>query len=91
MPTQASTDRRKKIAMRLARIEGQVRAVRARVEDGASCEAIATQMTAARHALDRAFFDMLACSLLNQVETKPSAAAVRASTDELARLLVKFA
>jgi DNA-binding FrmR family transcriptional regulator len=39
---------------RLSRIEGQVRGVRKMVEDGRDCEAILTQVLAARTALERA-------------------------------------
>lgn len=88
---QDSYDGRRKVAARLARIEGQLRGVKSLVENGAGCEEIAMQMTAARRALDRAFYEMLACSLLTHVGEDPSATAVRQSTDELARLLVKFA
>lgn len=84
-------DGRKKIVTRLARIEGQVRGIKALVENGAECEDIAMQMTAARRALDRAFYEMLACSLMNQLEEDSAIADVRESTDELMRLLVKFA
>ncbi|EIL96899.1 hypothetical protein RHOFW104T7_15600 [Rhodanobacter thiooxydans] len=82
---------RKKVALRLARVEGQLRGIKALVEGGADCEDIAMQMTAARRALDRAFYEMLACSLLSHVDEEPSPATVRESTGELMRLLVKFA
>jgi DNA-binding FrmR family transcriptional regulator len=39
---------------RLARIEGQVRGVRRMIEEGRDCEAILTQVLAARTALERA-------------------------------------
>ncbi len=91
MRTQDNENGRRKIATRLARIEGQLRGVKSLIEDGASCEEIAMQMTAARRALDRAFYEMLACSLLTHVEGASGPEDIRASTDELARLLVKFA
>jgi DNA-binding FrmR family transcriptional regulator len=77
MPVQNIDVRRKKVATRLARIEGQVRGVKSLVEQGADCEAIGVQMTAARRALDRAFYEMLACSLLNEVEDATSAQKIR--------------
>ncbi|TAL74887.1 MAG: transcriptional regulator [Rhodanobacter sp.] len=88
---QEISESRKKVALRLARVEGQLRGIKGLVEGGAECEDIATQMTAARRALDRAFYEMLACSLLRHVDEEPSPAAVRESTNELMRLLVKFA
>ena len=51
------------IGMRLRRVEGQIRGVLRMVEGGESCENIAQQLAAARQALDRAFFEMMACSL----------------------------
>ncbi|MBS0570286.1 MAG: metal-sensitive transcriptional regulator [Proteobacteria bacterium] len=88
---QAESDARKKIATRLARIEGQLRGVKALVQNGADCEQVAVQMTAARRALDRAFYEMLACSFIAHVEDGSGPAELRASSDELARLLVKLA
>jgi DNA-binding FrmR family transcriptional regulator len=44
----------RQILDRLARIEGQVRGVRKMVEEGRDCEAILTQVLAARTALERA-------------------------------------
>ncbi len=84
-------DGRKKVATRVARVEGQLRGIKTLIENGATCEEIAMQMTAARRALDRAFYEMLACSLLLHVEEAANPEEIRASTDELARLLVKFA
>jgi DNA-binding FrmR family transcriptional regulator len=83
-------DRRRRLLVRLARIEGQVRGIRTMIEGDVECEQVATQLTAARRALDRAFYDMLACSLINHVEHAHDMDEVRASTDELARLLAKF-
>lgn len=46
---------------RLARVEGQLRGVQKLIADDADCEKILQQMTASRKALDRAFFEMMAC------------------------------
>ena len=54
------------------------------------CEDVAVQLTAARRALDRAFYDMLACSLLDQVAAASHIKDVRASVNEMARLLAKM-
>lgn len=50
-----------KILARLKRAEGQVRGIAQMVERGDDCEQLAQQMSAVRKALDRAFFDMMAC------------------------------
>ena len=61
-------DPRTKRAMevRLARIEGQVRAVQRMVAQDEECEQIALQLAAARKALDRAFYEMIACMIRAQ-------------------------
>ena len=46
---------------RLKRVEGQVRGLQAMLERDAECEDVAVQMTAARKALDRTFYNMLSC------------------------------
>lgn len=51
------------IGLRLRRVEGQIRGVLRMVEGGESCENIAQQLAAARQALDRAFIEMMVCSL----------------------------
>ena len=50
-----------KVMARLKRAEGQVRAVIAMVEREDDCEQVAQQLSAARKALDRAFYDLIAC------------------------------
>jgi CsoR family transcriptional regulator, copper-sensing transcriptional repressor len=82
---------RRRIITRLSRVEGQLRGIKTMIENEATCEEVVQQMTAARRALDRAFYEMLACSLLTQVDGSTDTADIRASTEELARLLVKFA
>ena len=64
------------LVLRLKRIEGQLRGIQAMIEDGADCEQVVQQMSASRRALDKAFFNMLACA----IESDSSAA----------RLLAKF-
>ena len=52
---------------RLARIEGQLRGVQKLVDQDADCEKVIQQMTAARKALDKAFYEMLACVIEHRV------------------------
>lgn len=56
------TQRKGAMLSRLKRIEGQVRALAGMVEREEDCERIAQQMAAARKALDRAFYEMIACA-----------------------------
>lgn len=55
------------VVNRLKRIEGQVRALIDMVESGRPCEDVAQQMSAARKAMDKVFFRMMACSVMESV------------------------
>ena len=83
---------KKALVLRLRRVEGQLRGIQAMVEKGADCERVTQQLSAARHALDKAFFQVLACAL----QSVPAAQGARgkAIVDErlaqAAELLAKF-
>ncbi len=70
-PASATTvhrsEHQRDIINRLRRIEGQVRALTDMIESGRSCEEVAQQMSAARKAMDKAFYRMMACSMLEAV------------------------
>ncbi len=68
-------ERKDRVLARLKRAEGQVRAVCGMVEREEDCERVAQQLAAVRKALDRAFYDMLACA--TQRELAASGAADR--------------
>lgn len=61
------SEHQRDIINRLRRIEGQVRALTEMIESGRSCEEVAQQMSAARKAMDKAFYRMMACSMLEAV------------------------
>ena len=82
--------RRQRVVSRLARIEGQVRGIQGMIADNRPCEQVALQLTAARRALDKAFYEMIACSLITKVDTSADMDEVRQSTEKMAKLLVKF-
>ncbi|MGE5104083.1 MAG: metal-sensing transcriptional repressor [Betaproteobacteria bacterium] len=73
---------------RLARAEGQVRAIRRMIAAGESCEDIALQLAAARKALDRAFYEMVSC----MIRSDPPAGVGnrRAHASKVAELLARF-
>lgn len=77
---------------RLARVEGQVRGIQRLISEDADCEKVAQQMTAARRALDKAFHEMLACMIeqdvLGTLESNDSAVE---SMAEIKRILSKYA
>jgi DNA-binding FrmR family transcriptional regulator len=90
MPKPIMHDEEMKKAMdaRLARIEGQVRAVRRMIDEDEPCGDIAQQLAAARKALDRAFYEMVSC----MIRQEPSAGdrARSAHAEEVAELLARF-
>ena len=67
-PAMHDPEAKKGMDARLARIEGQVRAVRRMIGEDQSCEAIAQQLSAARRALDRAFYEMVSCMIRHDSE-----------------------
>ena len=79
-PTMHDPEAKKAMDARLARIEGQVRAVRRMIEEDRTCENIAQQLSAARRALDRAFYEMVSCMIRHEP----------AGADKAAELLARF-
>ncbi len=63
-------EKKKAIRTRLARVEGQLRGVQKLIDDEADCEKIAQQLSAARKALDKSFFAMVAC-MIEQGDVPP--------------------
>lgn len=76
---------------RLRRVEGQIRGVLAMMEQDQPCDAIAQQLSAARKALDRAFYEMMACSLEMEISAGGSEAELRERIAEKTRLIAKYA
>jgi DNA-binding FrmR family transcriptional regulator len=85
-PTMYDPKDKKAMQVRLARIEGQVRAVQRMIGDDETCENIAQQLAAARKALDRAFYEMVSCmirqALPGQARNSPA--------DKVAEMLTRF-
>ncbi len=74
---------------RLARIEGQVRAIQRMIERDEECEAIAQQLSAARKALDRAFYEMVGCMI--KANGADNGNGRDASAAHVAELLARYA
>lgn len=85
------SQRKAQVLARLKRAEGQVRAVSAMVEREEECERIAQQLAAVRKALDRAFYDMMACATQRELEAAGAAdAKVVRKLDQLSELLTRY-
>lgn len=86
-------DHKKELVLRLRRVEGQLRGIQAMIEEGADCEKVTQQLSAARRALDKAFFQVLACAIQAGPEGVPAGAKGAAAAERLehaAALLAKF-
>ena len=91
LPKSESRPHQKDVMIRLRRVEGQIRGVLSMMEQGQSCDAIAQQLSAARKALDRAFYEMMACSLEMEVGEGPGSAALCEKIAEKTRMMSKYA
>ncbi|HLB13662.1 MAG TPA: metal-sensitive transcriptional regulator [Burkholderiales bacterium] len=77
------------LVLRLKRIEGQLRGIQAMIESGAECDQVTQQLSAARRALEKAFFNVLACA----IQAGPDKAAGEKGAERVrhaAALLAKF-
>ncbi|MEX2516138.1 MAG: metal-sensing transcriptional repressor [Gammaproteobacteria bacterium] len=76
---------------RLKRAEGQIRGIQAMIEADAECEKVAQQMAAARKALDKAFYNMLACVMERELACQHlDSATARERLNYATQLLSKY-
>jgi len=79
---------KREMVLRLKRIEGQLRGIQAMIESGADCEKVAQQLSASRRALDKAFFNVVACAIRG--ELAPGQVSAGKRLEHAASLLTKF-
>lgn len=84
-------EHQKDMINRLRRIEGQVRGLVDMIESGRSCEEVATQMSATRKAMEKAFYRMMTCSLIEAVHESETDEQAILEVSRSARLMEKFA
>lgn len=75
---------------RLRRIEGQIRGIQGMIAQDSSCEAVAQQVAAARRALDRAFYELIACTMELEIESAASVGEAKSAGAHVAKLLAKY-
>ena len=80
----------KRMLNRLSRIEGQVKAIKRLVAESDDCEKVMQQMSAARKAMDKAFYEMLACVIEHEVVQDPEAASAPESMARVKSLLSRY-
>jgi CsoR family transcriptional regulator, copper-sensing transcriptional repressor len=86
----AHVGHKRSLISRLRRIEGQLRGIQGMIEADTDCEAIAQQVAAARRALDRAFFEIVACTMEAEIESAADLAAAKSAGAHVAKILAKY-
>ncbi len=81
---------RKKFVSRLARVEGQLRGVQRMIESGKDCELVAQQLAAARGALNKAFYELIACAFRTRLGSGCTPQ-MKEQLSDMASLLAKYA
>jgi DNA-binding FrmR family transcriptional regulator len=79
------------VLARLKRAEGQVRGVIQAVEREDDCERVAQQLSAARSALDRAFYEIMACMTQRELaEAGVTSKKARDRLEHMSQLLARY-
>ena len=87
----ASEKDTKALLSRLKRVEGQLRGIRQLIESDADCEDIAHQLYAARRALDKSFYAMIACAYTHQIDGELAGSAkLRKGVTKMNSILARF-
>ena len=81
---------KKELILRLKRVEGQLRGIQAMIESGDECEKVAQQLSASRRALDKTFFNVLACAIQSEPEAGAGKSAAEKRLRNAAELLARF-
>lgn len=76
---------------RLKRIEGQVRGLILMIESGRPCEDVAQQMAAARKAMDKTFFRMMACTMMEAATAPTGESSVEGEVERATAILERYA
>ncbi|WP_439517996.1 metal-sensitive transcriptional regulator [Hydrogenophaga sp.] len=85
------TEHQREVINRLKRIEGQVRGLIEMVDNARPCEDVAQQMSAARKAMDKAFYRMIACTVMEAVSDSASEVEAFREVERSTRILEKYA
>ena len=88
---QTAETARREIILRLKRIEGQLRGIQRMIESCEDCEPVAQQMAASRKALDKAFFELVACAIEHPEFTSKAKEPKDERIHRMARALARMA
>ncbi|HXZ49475.1 MAG TPA: metal-sensing transcriptional repressor [Usitatibacter sp.] len=81
---------KKELILRLKRVEGQLRGIQGMIEAGDDCERLAQQISASRRALDKAFFNVLACAIQEEAPGAAAKPVIDKRLKNAADLLARF-
>lgn len=81
---------RRDLVLRLKRVEGQIRGVAGMIDANADCEQVAQQLTAARKALDKAFYELMACAIQHPQFSANQRERQQARVERIMRVLTKL-
>ena len=85
------SEHQRDVVNRLKRIEGQIRGLIDMVQTERSCEEVAQQMAAARKAMDKAFYRMMACDMLEAIASTVAESSAVRDVERSTRILEKYA
>jgi DNA-binding FrmR family transcriptional regulator len=75
---------------RLRRVEGQIRGISRMLDEGEDCRAVVTQLSAARAALDRVGFRLVAAGIRYCATNADEAEANGMDVDQMEKLFLKL-
>ncbi|AMO67233.1 metal-sensitive transcriptional regulator [Zhongshania aliphaticivorans] len=78
--------KRKALITRLKRVEGQLRGIQKMMEEEQSCERVAQQLSAARKALDKTFFETMACAMQQELSKGAGAGDNAVTNDQISHI-----
>jgi DNA-binding FrmR family transcriptional regulator len=81
---------RRELVLRLKRVEGQIRGVAGMIDANSDCEQVAQQLTAARKALDKAFYELMACAIQHPQFSANQRERQQARVERIMRVLTKL-
>ncbi|MGC4367970.1 metal-sensitive transcriptional regulator [Hydrogenophaga sp. R2] len=85
------TEAQRDVINRLKRIDGQVGGLIQMILEGRNCEEVAQQMAAVRKAMDKAFYRMMACDMLEAIASTVAESSAVRDVERSTRILEKYA
>ena len=85
------TEAQRDVINRLKRIDGQVGGLIQMILERRNCEEVAQQMAAVRKAMDKAFYRMMACDMLEAIASTVAESSAVRDVERSTRILEKYA